>query len=143
MVKQFLKCYSHNIVIQAFPQEFVKVENSSFCKENFTNVLKVFTIPDYVANDHVKNNAVMNDCEIYCALEITCLACIKVCNKECQWNAVTNCDQKKSSANDSVTQSLSQKPGKLIPMFYVRNKTCQRLLIFIVVNSFFNCNSLF
>ena len=103
----------YNIRFQAFPQEFTRLENVTTCKENYTDILKVFMMPEYSSNNSISNDTALTDCEFYCALERTCWGCVKACNGKCQWNAVTHCERM-HNRKDFVQQSMSQKPGKLI-----------------------------
>ena len=53
----------------------------------------------------------VTECEIYCASKKACRGCSKTCNKTCQWNAITDCEEG-NRAKNSIKQSTSQKPGK-------------------------------
>ena len=93
----------------AFPQDFIRHENSASCKENSPGHLKVFKIPHFSLKYKISNSVAAFECELYCASTKTCWGCLNICNKTCQWNAITNCERK-DSTKDPAKQISSTKP---------------------------------
>ena len=101
----------------AFPQEFIQFESIASCKESRSNILRVFKPATPSLNAMIDNSNTASECEMYCALKKGCWGCINISNEKFQWNAVTECKME-SGQNETVTQSLSQKPGMLFPTYF-------------------------
>ena len=86
------------------------MENDATCKQNITDILKVFELPEPSTNNDTRIDMAATNCKIYCASERSCWGCLMVCKKNCKSNAIRNCE-KRNGAKHSVDQSVSQKPG--------------------------------
>ena len=93
--------------ILALPEDFIHGIELSYCDYENDSLLDRFP---YQSPLILSKTIARAECEKFCARNRKCQICSLECNKTCQWNARTGCDD--NSSQKSVVMEMSRKPGK-------------------------------
>ena len=93
--------------IIALAEDFIHRTELSYCDYDNDSLLDWFPYQGPIILSKTKAR---EKCEKFCARNRKCQICSLECNKTCQWNARTGCDD--NSSQKSVVMEMSRKPGK-------------------------------
>ena len=105
-------------MVLVFPKEFDRTITGPICLKTRDNVLKRFSGFNHSSIDLLDGSA---DCERYCSVQEKCRACVKICDLNCYWNAISVCSWN-TSHNEIENTGISLKPGKIFSSFICWNQ---------------------